>query len=160
MVSRRILSKQMNGKFLAINDFVSSGEVPLAFVIPVATIVNHFIVGAGPQIIEITWDGKSENIEEQKVLQTVDKSFGCGVNSAIVTPRGSLFIGKIWIVNLGSRLNFSTLGDNYDDFYSTLSIRLSRMTFIRLNFARRLNDKLCVIGHFVMRNHTRPTSQR
>ena len=85
-----------NGKFLIVVDcFIFLGELPLAFVIPVAKIVNHFIVGAGPQIIEITWDGKSENIQEQKVLHNVDRSYGCGVNSAVVTPRGSLFIGKI-----------------------------------------------------------------
>jgi gluconolactonase len=66
---------------------------PLSFIIPVANQSNTFLVGLGPAIGLVRWDGCS-NRAEYRYLKTIDKTPGNRLNDAKADASGRLWVGK------------------------------------------------------------------
>ncbi|KAE9527844.1 hypothetical protein AGLY_012668 [Aphis glycines] len=67
---------------------------PLTFIIPVDNQSNTFLVGLGPAIGIVRWNGCS-NTAEYRYLKTVDKTPGNRLNDAKADASGRLWVGSM-----------------------------------------------------------------
>ncbi|KAL5236844.1 hypothetical protein ACI65C_004254 [Semiaphis heraclei] len=72
---------------------------PLSFIIPVHNQPNTFLVGLGPAIGVIRWDGCS-NRAEYRYLKTIDKTPGNRLNDAKADASG-----RLWVGSMGPEMN-------------------------------------------------------
>jgi len=75
------------------------GDQPIPFIIVTENATNEFIIGYGPNVAKIIWDGESANVSNLSILARIDTNPGRRSNEGKISPSGSLFFGSHSPVN-------------------------------------------------------------
>jgi len=104
-------------------------DVKIGFITPVQDQRNQFIVGAGPRLLLIDWDGISPLARRIKVVTEVDQENGrTRFNDGKADPQGRIFSGTM-------------LSEEHGDIFNSREGTFYRIT---KGIATKLSPKICI----------------
>lgn len=76
------------------SSFPADGHDDVTFVIPVVDKTDTFVVGLGPSIGVVEWDGCANKTSKPEYTKLIDETPGNRLNDAKVDASGRLWVGK------------------------------------------------------------------
>lgn len=84
----------------------------MTLIIPIENQTDSFVVGLGPSIAVVEWDGISNKTSAPKYVKLIDETPGNRLNDGKADATGRLWVGKYLFINILCPLKRA--GKNYD----------------------------------------------